>query len=116
MLYTDYQTTFTTAFVEFRETLTESRMAFIDFEISKEEEYFQDFVLQTIKLRRIYEKVFESDMHTDFLQPKVETIYDLIQDNVEAVRNFEPKVTNKISRLQEEMHYYLKQFEALIQK
>jgi hypothetical protein len=116
MLYTDYQTTFTTAFVEFRETLTESRMAFIDFEILRQEEYFQDFVLQTIKLRRIYEKVFESDMHTDFLQPKVEIIYNLIQDKIEALRNFEPKVTNEVSRLQEQMNYYMNQFEALIQK
>lgn len=116
MLYTDYQTTFTTAFVEFKETLTESRMAFIDYEILRQEEYFQDFVLQTIKLRKIYEKLHEADIHTDFLQPKVEVIYDLIQDNVEALRNFEPKVTNQICRLQEEMWYYIQKFESLIQK
>ena len=116
MLYTDYQTTFTTAFVEFNRRLNNSRMAFIDFEILKDEEILKDFLLETFALRRIYEKDFESDIHTDFLQPKVEIIYNFIQDNIEDIRNFKPSVWNEISRLQEQMYYYISNVENLITK
>jgi hypothetical protein len=116
MLYTDYQTTFTTAFVEFNQRLTNSRTAFINFEILKNEEILRDFLVETFALRRIYEKDYETDMHTGFLQPKVEVIYNLIQDNIEDIRTFKPSVWNEISRLQEQMYYYISNVENLITK
>jgi hypothetical protein len=116
MLFTDYKTTFTTAFVELNQRLNKSRMAFIDFEILKEEYLLREFVAETFAMRKIYEKIYESDIHTDFLQPKVEIIYDLIQNNIEDIRNFNPSVWNKIAANQEAMNSYIVKIESLIQK
>jgi hypothetical protein len=91
-------------------------MAFIDFEILRDEAYFRDFVSETLALRKIYEKDYESDIHTDFLQPKVEIIYNLIQDNVEDIRNFNPLIWNQIAKIQEQMYAYITKFESLIRK
>ena len=104
MLFTDYQTTFTTAFEEFNQRLMNARSNFIDYEILTDEEIFKDFVIDIFALRKIYAKSYESDIHTDFLQPKVEIIYDLLQNNIEDVRDGSPLV----SRLIEQMFYYCK--------
>lgn len=104
MLFTDYQTTFTTAFEEFNQRLINARTNFIDYEILKNEEIFRDFIIDIFALRKIYAKSYESDIHTDFLQPKVEIIYDLLQNDIEDVRNVSPIV----SQLIEQMFNYCK--------
>jgi hypothetical protein len=116
MLYTDYQTTFTTAFVEFNQRLSKVRMNFIDFEILKTEDCFQDFVLETLALRKIYDKSYEKDVHFDYLQPKVEFIYDLLQHNIEDVRNQMDYAMELTSRLIELMHNYVTKTNNLIEK
>jgi hypothetical protein len=108
MLYSEYKTTFTTAFVEFNQRLIEARSNFIDYEILKDEQILRTFVIDIFALRKIYDKSYESDMHTEFLQPKVEIIYDLVQHNIEDVRNGDSEVCNVVSRLIEEMFKYCK--------
>lgn len=104
MLFSKYSTLFTTAFVEFNQRLINARSNFMDYEILTDEEIFKDFVIDIFALRKIYAKSYESDIHTDFLQPKVEIIYDLLQNNIEDVRNGSTLVV----RLIEEMFNYCK--------
>jgi hypothetical protein len=116
MLYTDYQATFTTAFVEFNQRLDNSRTSFIDYEILRDEEILKDFLSEFFALRKIYNKLYEKDMHTDFLQPKVEIIYELIQNNIEDIRNCKPSVWDQILMIQERMYNYISKTESLIKK
>lgn len=110
MLFTDYQNTFTTAFEEFNQRLINVRSNYMDYEILRDEEIFKDFIIDIFALRKIYAKSYESDMHTDFLQPKVEIIYDLIQNNIEDVRDD----SQLVGRLIEDMFYYCKSITNLI--
>lgn len=97
-----------TDFAQFNQRLHKSRMAFIDYEILREEYLLKEFLLETLALRKIYEKVSEKDVHGKFLQPKVELIYELIQKNIEDVRNTKPMVWCQISKLQEDINNYVK--------
>jgi hypothetical protein len=116
MLYTDYQATFTTAFVEFNQRLDNSRTSFIDYEILRDEEILKDFVSEFFAVRKVYNNLYEKDIHTDFLQPKVEIIYELIQNNIEDIRNCETQVWRTITNLIEKQFNYVKQIENLLTK
>lgn len=116
MLYTDYQATFTTAFVEFNQRLDKSRTSFIDFEILRSESLLKDFVSELFAVRKVYNNLYEKDMHTDFLQPKVEIIYELIQDNIEDIRNMDAKVYSKIITQIEGCWNYIRRINELIKK
>lgn len=104
-----------TAFTQFNHRLNKSRMAFIDYEILRDESILREFILETFALRKIYEKVFERDIHGQFLQPKVQKIYELIQNNIEDVRNLEPMVWTQISILQEQVNNYVVKINQTLQ-
>jgi len=105
-----------TTFAQFNQRLHNSRMAFIDYEILREEYLLKELLLETFALRKIYEKVSKRDVHSKFLQPKVEQIYELIQNNIEDVRNIKPMVWCQISKLQEEMYNYVNNYVKTINK
>lgn len=111
MLFSKYSTLFTTAFVEFNQRLINARSNFMDYEILTDEEIFKDFVIDIFALRKIYGKIYEEDMHAEILQPKVEIIYDLLQNNIEDVR----KGSQLVGRLIEEMFYYCKSITETIE-
>jgi hypothetical protein len=96
-----------TAFTKFNQRLHKSRMAFIDYEILRDESILKEFILESFALRKIYEKVSKRDIHGQFLQPKVQNIFELIQKNIEDVRNLEPMVWNQISIIQEQLNNYV---------
>lgn len=114
MLFTDYQKTFTTAFEEFNLRLFKAKTDLVDYDILKDEAILLDFVSGIFSLRKVYNKLYESDIHTDFLQPKVEIIYDLIQDKIEDIRNRDAKTIYEIDKLISEMIKYVQPFNDLL--
>jgi hypothetical protein len=110
MTYTQKQTVFSTSFVAFNRRLLTSRSYFIDYEILRNEESLGDFILSIFDLRKVYTKNYVSDMHIDFLQPKVEAIYDLLQNDIEAVRNIDSQPFAQIMTLLEDCFKYTQKF------
>lgn len=102
MLFSDYSSLYTTAFVEFNQRLPFAKSNFMYHKISKHETFFRGFVMDIFALRKIYAKTYAEDMHTEILQPKVEIIYDLLQNDTESVRNG----SSLVAKLIEEMFSY----------
>jgi len=85
MLYTNYQATFTDLFVDFNnrfDNLTDSWCKIIDLEAETMD--FNDFIINLGSIHRMFKK-FPSDLHSEFLQPKVEILYDYLINEVKDI-------------------------------
>jgi hypothetical protein len=110
MQNTQKQTVFSTSFVAFNQRLLIARSNFIDFEILRNEQSLGEFILSFFELRKVYSFNYGSDMHAYFLQPKVEAIYDLLQNDIEAVRNIDSQPFAQIMTLLEDCFKYTQKF------
>lgn len=110
MLFSEYSTTYTTAFVEFNQRLSDAKQNYEKYNSLSKELILRDFVNSVFKLRKLYARFYEEDMHTDYLQPKVELIYDTIQHDFELVRTNDQDVRKEIQRLLDLMTKYTQKF------